>query len=297
MLSGAAILVCAAACAQPPQASGPPAPAKQEEKGKEDKKPPEEKVSQTKHTIQIGGKDVKYTATAGTMLLKKEDGTATASIFYIAYIKDDMPDTTKRPLTFAFNGGPGSSSVWLQLGALGPKRVAMDPEGNALPPPYKLVDNEYSILDLTDLVFIDPVSTGFSRAIPEQDRQELPRDQWRPGVGSQLHPSVHHAQQPVDVAQIPGRRKLRHHARGEPFRLSAAAHGLRAERHHVDFGGVELRNHQLRLGQRSALHSVPAHLHGHRLVSQETAAGPDGQPEQGAGGEPAVRLARIHAWR
>jgi carboxypeptidase C (cathepsin A) len=140
---------------------------------KEDKKPPEEKVSQTKHTIQIGGKDVKYTATAGTMLLKKEDGTATASIFYIAYIKDDVPDTTRRPLTFAFNGGPGSSSVWLQLGALGPKRVAMDPEGNALPPPYKLVDNEYSILDLTDLVFIDPVSTGFSRAIPEQDAKNF----------------------------------------------------------------------------------------------------------------------------
>ena len=67
------------------------------------------------------------------MLLKKEDGTATASIFYIAYIKDDVADDTKRPLTFAFNGGPGSSSVWLQMGALGPKRVAMDSEGNALP--------------------------------------------------------------------------------------------------------------------------------------------------------------------
>ena len=178
MLCGAAILVCAAACAQPPQEGPrPPGPGSQapakEEKGKEDKKPPEEKVSQTRHTIQIGGKDVKYTATAGTMLLKKEDGTATASIFYIAYIKDDVPDTTRRPLTFAFNGGPGSSSVWLQLGALGPKRVAMDPEGNALPPPYKLVDNEYSILDLTDLVFIDPVSTGFSRAIPEQDAKNF----------------------------------------------------------------------------------------------------------------------------
>jgi carboxypeptidase C (cathepsin A) len=170
MLCGAAVLICAAvAFAQPPQA---PAPTK-DEKVKEDKKPPEEKVSQTKHTIQIGGKDVKYTATTGTMLLKKEDGTATASIFYIAYIKDDVPDSTKRPLTFAFNGGPGSSSVWLQMGALGPKRVAMDPEGNALPPPYKLVDNEYSILDLTDLVFIDPVSTGFSRAIPEQDAKNF----------------------------------------------------------------------------------------------------------------------------
>src|SRR5450755_3520261 len=165
----AAVVVCGvAAFAQvPPEGAKPAAPAK------EDKKPPEEKTSQTKHNIQIGGKEVKYTATAGTMLLKKEDGTATASIFYIAYIKDDVADTTRRPLTFAFNGGPGSSSVWLQLGALGPKRVMMDPEGNALAPPYKLVDNEYSILDLTDIVFIDPVSTGFSRAIPEQDAKNF----------------------------------------------------------------------------------------------------------------------------
>jgi len=164
----AMVLICAAAAfAQPP------APQAKDEKPKEDKKPPEEKTSQTKHSIQIGGKALMYTATAGTVLLKKEDGTATASIFYIAYIKDDVPDATKRPLTFAFNGGPGSSSVWLQLGALGPKRVMMDPEGNALPPPYKLVDNEYSILDQTDLVFIDPVSTGFSRAIPEKDAKDF----------------------------------------------------------------------------------------------------------------------------
>ncbi len=159
--------------AQPaPEAPKPPATAGSQP-AKEEKKPPEEKTSQTKHSIQIGGKEVKYTATAGTMLLKKEDGTATASIFYIAYIKDDVPDTSRRSLTFAFNGGPGSSSVWLQIGALGPKRVMMDPQGNPLPPPYKLLDNEYSILDVTDLVFIDPVSSGYSRAIPEQDAKNF----------------------------------------------------------------------------------------------------------------------------
>jgi carboxypeptidase C (cathepsin A) len=168
ILPAVAVLICAvAAYAQPPQEAPKPAAAPP---AKDDRKPPEEKVSQTKHTIRIGGKDVKYTATAGTMLLKKEDGTATASFFYVAYIKDDVPDATKRPLTFAFNGGPGSSSVWLQLGALGPKRVMMDPEGNALPPPYKLVDNEYSILDLTDLVFIDPVSTGAARFLNRTPR-------------------------------------------------------------------------------------------------------------------------------
>jgi carboxypeptidase C (cathepsin A) len=172
----AAILlaVAAAACAQPaPEAAKPPANAAPP--GKEEKKPPtpEEKTSATKHTMQIGGKEVRYTATAGTVLLKKEDGTPTASIFCIAYIKDDVPDATRRPLTFAFNGGPGSSSVWLQLGALGPKRVMLDPQGNPLPPPYKLVDNEFSILDVTDLVFIDPVSTGYSRAIPEKDAKNF----------------------------------------------------------------------------------------------------------------------------
>ena len=127
----------------------------------------EEKTSTTSHSIQIGGQTVKYTATAGTLALKKEDGTPTASMFYVAYTRDGVADLARRPLTFAFNGGPGSSSVWLQMGALGPKRVAMDPEGKPLPPPYRLVDNEYSILDLTDLVFIDPVSTGYSRAVPE----------------------------------------------------------------------------------------------------------------------------------
>jgi carboxypeptidase C (cathepsin A) len=127
----------------------------------------EEKTSKTGHSIQINGQTIKYTAIAGTLVLKKEDGTPTASIFYIAYTKDDVPDVSKRPLTFAFNGGPGSSSVWLHMGTLGPKRVVMDPEGNPTPPPYKFTDNEYSLLDQTDLVFIDPVSTGFSRAVPE----------------------------------------------------------------------------------------------------------------------------------
>src|ERR1035438_7335144 len=103
----------------------------------------EEKTSTTSHTIQIGGQSVKYTATAGTVVLRKEDGTATASMFYVAYTTDDVSDIAHRPITFAFNGGPGSSAVWLEMGALGPKRVAMDPVGNALPPPPKLVDNEY----------------------------------------------------------------------------------------------------------------------------------------------------------
>jgi len=144
------------------------------EKPKDEKKPatPEEKVVQTKHTVKVGGQEIKYTATAGTILLKLEDGTPKASVFYVAYTRDDVSDTAKRPVTFTFNGGPGAASIWLHLGALGPRRVEMGDAGALLAPPYKLVDNEYSLLDVTDLVFIDPVTTGYSRAVPgEPDKQ------------------------------------------------------------------------------------------------------------------------------
>ncbi len=143
-----------------------------DDKSKDEKKP-EEKIVQTKHTVKIGGQEIKYTATAGTILLKLEDGTPKASVFYVAYTKDDVSDLTKRPVTFTFNGGPGAASIWLHLGAFGPRRVQMGDVGALLPPPYKLVDNEYSLLDITDLVFIDPVSTGYSRAVPGEPPKQF----------------------------------------------------------------------------------------------------------------------------
>ncbi len=151
------------------------APEKAAEKPKEEKKPPvpEEKIIQTKHSVKIGGQEIKYTATAGTILLKLEDGTPKASIFYVAYTKDDVSDASQRTLTFSFNGGPGSSSVWLHLGLFGPRRVQMGDAGTLLPPPYKLVDNGVSLLDISDLVFIDPVSTGYSRAVPGETPQQF----------------------------------------------------------------------------------------------------------------------------
>jgi carboxypeptidase C (cathepsin A) len=133
--------------------------------------PPAEKTSKTSHSIQLNGKPLAYTATAGTLVLKKDEK-PWASMFYAAYTRDGVPDIAKRPITFAFNGGPGSSSVWLHMGALGPKRVEMGPDGQQPKPPYRLVDNEDTALEFTDLVFIDPVTTGFSRAAPgEQDKQ------------------------------------------------------------------------------------------------------------------------------
>ncbi|HFC11291.1 MAG TPA: peptidase S10, partial [Anaerolineae bacterium] len=130
---------------------------------------PEEQISKTIHTVTIEGEQIGYVATTGTMLLREEDDDeghkVKASIFYVAYTKVDA-DVTNRPITFAFNGGPGSASVWLHLGLLGPRRVLMDEIGNPLRPPYQLVNNEFSLLDVSDVVFIDPVSTGYSRAIP-----------------------------------------------------------------------------------------------------------------------------------
>ncbi|HEX8875778.1 MAG TPA: hypothetical protein VF777_03455 [Phycisphaerales bacterium] len=126
----------------------------------------------TEHDITLNGQTIHYRATTGLMPLLDDYGKSKASIFYIAYEKLEKgsdgtwqrADAGSRPLTFSFNGGPGSSSVWLHMGTLGPRRVVFGDEGEALPPPAKLADNEHSWLDLTDLVFIDPVSTGFSRA-------------------------------------------------------------------------------------------------------------------------------------
>jgi carboxypeptidase C (cathepsin A) len=128
----------------------------------------------TSHTVTINGTAYAYTATVGTLILRDEDDDKPkASMFYVAYTLDDVADASKRPLTFSFNGGPGSSSVWLHLGLLGPRRVLMDEEGNPPPPPYRLVDNAHSLLDRTDLVFIDPVSTGFSRAVPGEEPDQF----------------------------------------------------------------------------------------------------------------------------
>jgi carboxypeptidase C (cathepsin A) len=118
----------------------------------------------TKHEVKVGGRGLKYTVTTGMMPLKNAAGDTEARIFYIAYTADNAGSPAQRPLMFSFNGGPGSSSVWLHLGALGPKRVRMLDDGGMPAPPYELVDNEYTWLDQTDLVFIDPVGTGYSRA-------------------------------------------------------------------------------------------------------------------------------------
>ena len=151
------------------------------EEKKEEKPIIVDKLVESNHSIKINGKEMRYTVTAGTMVLKEETADREkeaegerprAQIFFIAYTKDGLRDKSKRPLTFSFNGGPGSASVWLHLGVLGPRRVVMQEDGNLPPPPFKLTDNEYSLLDETDLVFIDPMNTGYSRPVEGQKPKE-----------------------------------------------------------------------------------------------------------------------------
>jgi carboxypeptidase C (cathepsin A) len=119
----------------------------------------------TRHETRIRGKSISYTATAGETYITNTWGEPIASFFSFSYVKDD-PIEPRRPVTFVFNGGPGSSSLWLHMGVFGPKRVVLDQEVNASnTPPFGARDNPHSVLDVTDLVFIDPVGTGFSHAV------------------------------------------------------------------------------------------------------------------------------------
>jgi carboxypeptidase C (cathepsin A) len=118
----------------------------------------------TKHSISVQGKTLNYTATVAQMPLKDASGETEAHIFYMAYTLDGVADTAKRPLTFCFNGGPGSASMWVHMGGMGPRSPKLMPNGSMPPPPYEIKDNQDTWLDQTDLVFIDPVGTGYSRA-------------------------------------------------------------------------------------------------------------------------------------
>src|SRR5215510_6439845 len=129
--------------------------------------PPVDDLVSSQHTLTLDGQELRYTATTGRVVLRQEvltDGKfdgyqPKAEVFLTAYTLDDA-DAADRPVTFAFNGGPGSSSVWLHLGLLGPRRVVTGDVGDLAPPPYELVDNPETLLAHSDLVFIDPVSTG-----------------------------------------------------------------------------------------------------------------------------------------
>ena len=179
MNSALSILLFAAgslALAAPSRAQGDPAPA-QKEVAPAPAPPapaapvPPPTISVTRHSGTFGGQRMRYVATAGETYLKAEDGTPKASIFSIAYVKE--PRDPNRPVAFLFNGGPGSGSLWLHMGAFGPKRVAIPSDArDDGAPPFPIVDNPDSLLDVTDIVFIDPVGTGFSHALGKTEAKE-----------------------------------------------------------------------------------------------------------------------------
>jgi len=151
----AALFAPAAAVAQHPHATSTPAPTAV----------PLEVHVTTQHSITIAGQRINYDATVGSIILRNAGDQPIGEIYYTAYTKRGVTDESTRPVMFAYNGGPGASSIWVHMGLLGPKRVDIPDTTHAPPPPYHLVDNQYSMLDKSDLVFIDPVGTGFSRPV------------------------------------------------------------------------------------------------------------------------------------
>lgn len=130
--------------------------------------PEEAKAIESRHEIRIGGQLVRYKATAGWLIMKNDEGKPIARFGYTAYVRDGIADPVRRPVLFGFNGGPGSSSIWLHMGILGPRRVVVDDPNFAPPPPTELVDNAYSVLDVTDIVMVDPVGTGYSKVLGDE---------------------------------------------------------------------------------------------------------------------------------
>ena len=149
--------------ASPAEEQKSPAPKPGTDKDKEEFDMTEVPPVVTHHQVTVDGKALKYTATTGRLPIKRGDGKIEAEMFFVAYTLDSQ-DPEKRPLTFAFNGGPGSATIWLHMGALGPRRAALQPDGLLPPAPYRIADNPHTLLDKSDVVFIDAISTGFSRA-------------------------------------------------------------------------------------------------------------------------------------
>lgn len=132
-----------------------------------------DEVSVTKHQLTANGKALAYTATSGYMHMTDENKKPKAKIFFTAYTLDGTRTPAERPITFIYNGGPGSASVWLHMGGLGPKRILMTDNGEAMSPPYEIVDNPDTWLEVSDLVFIDPVETGYSRPADGEDKKQF----------------------------------------------------------------------------------------------------------------------------
>jgi carboxypeptidase C (cathepsin A) len=152
---------------------------------------PKEESSLTEHTTKIGGQTIPYKAAASTTILKNDKGEPVALLYSTAYTRTDTRDMSQRPLAFLYNGGPGAASVWVHMGAYGPRRVASVDVNGGVAPPYRIVDNGESLLDRADLVFIDPIGTGFSHAAGKaQDKDFWGVDQDMKSLAQFIHTYV-----------------------------------------------------------------------------------------------------------
>src|SRR5690554_1930982 len=133
---------------------------------------PMDQTSVTESTVTVKGQRIPYSATTGTMPVYNSDNQKVASLFFVYYQRTDVRDKTTRPILFSFNGGPGSASVWMHIGYTGPRFLKIDSEGFPIQP-YGVVPNEHSILDVADIVYVDPVNTGFSRILGDADRKQF----------------------------------------------------------------------------------------------------------------------------
>ena len=159
----AAFAAAAALCASPVYAADNPPPDMSASAAAE---VPQPEFAVTHHSLRVGGETLRFTATAGSLVLKNDKDKPAATMFFVAFTQDGLSDESQRPVTFLYNGGPGSSSIWLELGAFGPERIVLKNAEQTPPAPYTLTDNGYSLLDKSDLVFIDAPGTGFSRLLP-----------------------------------------------------------------------------------------------------------------------------------
>ncbi len=273
-----------------------------EDKGKADKgadaaKTPEPKKFASEHRLKVsGGGELVYTATAEDIYLQDRDGKPTARFFTISYIEKGVKRQEDRPMTFFFNGGPGSSSVWLHLGFVGPKRIdipsdAQDPGA----PPYRLKDNPWSLLRVTDLVVGRP---GRHRLQPRARREEgrgllgLRRGR---RLRRRLHPRLPHHAQPLELAQVHPRRELRRHPRLDARTAAPGADRHRPQRRDPRLAGDQHgRPALLHRRQRSHLRHAPADARRDGVVPQE-APGFLAEPAGAAHRGRAVRLRRVPA--
>ena len=240
----------------------------------------------THHQVTLDGKPLRYTATTGRLPIKRGDGKIEAEMFFVAYTLDGQ-DAGKRPLTIAFNGGPGSATIWLHMGALGPRRVVLQPDGFMPPAPYHIADNPYTLLDKSDVVFVDAMSTGFSRA-----------------ANAELSKKFLGVKGDIEAFSEFIRLYLTRYERwssplflfGESYGTTRAAgiagnlcgSGNDFQWDHFAFDRIEFSDAGGQQEQRPALHVADSDFHHGRRLSQEVAARPGAGHEQGAAGVDAM---------